>query len=65
MKILGYDWEDIQRAQQGGSLSRPVAPSGRPPATDKDRELLQQYGSISALRDAGFHGAVDRLEGEL
>jgi len=24
MKIVGYDWEDIQRAQQGGHLSRSV-----------------------------------------
>jgi len=24
MKIFSYEWADIQRAQQGGSLSRPV-----------------------------------------
>lgn len=24
MNIFGYDWEDIKRAQQGGSLSKPV-----------------------------------------
>lgn len=23
-KIFGYDWSDIQRAQQGGSLSTPI-----------------------------------------
>lgn len=23
-KILGHDWADIQRAQQGGALSRPI-----------------------------------------
>lgn len=23
-KIFGYDWTDIQRAQQGGHLSKPV-----------------------------------------
>lgn len=26
-KIFGYDWSDIQRAQQGGKLRRPVATS--------------------------------------
>lgn len=24
-KIFGYDWEEIQNAQQGGSLSKPIA----------------------------------------
>ena len=23
-KIMGHDWEDIQRAQQGGRLGRPI-----------------------------------------
>lgn len=23
-KIFGYEWKDIQRAQQGGNLSKPV-----------------------------------------
>lgn len=28
-RIFGYEWEDIQRAQQGGRLSKPiVATSG-------------------------------------
>lgn len=24
-RIVGYSWEDIQRAQQGGRLGRPIA----------------------------------------
>lgn len=30
-KIFGYDWSDIQRAQQGGSLHKPL-PHHRPGA---------------------------------
>jgi hypothetical protein len=31
-RIFGYDWSSIQRAQQGGRLSKPIAP--REPGTD-------------------------------
>lgn len=31
-KIFGHDWADIQRAQQGGRLSRPIA--AREPGKD-------------------------------
>lgn len=31
-KIFGYDWADIQRAQQGGSLQKPLPP--RAPGVD-------------------------------
>ena len=24
-KIIGYDWDDIQRAQRGGRLNKPIA----------------------------------------
>jgi hypothetical protein len=63
-KIFGYEWEDIQRAQRGGRLSHPVdtsKPISHAP-TDDDRKLLVEYGSISALKSAGFHGSADRLE---
>jgi hypothetical protein len=62
--IFGYSFDDILRAQQGGRLSRPVDTS-RPlnhGVTERDRELLSEYGSVQALKDAGFFGAADRLE---
>jgi hypothetical protein len=65
-KIVGHDWEDIQRAQQGGSLhkkvdmSKPIGPS---PATQADHDLHKQHGSLKALENAGLHGVVDRLKG--
>ncbi len=61
-KIVGYDWADIQRAQQGGKLaksvdlSRPVDHSLMP----GDLELLAQHG-IAGLQAKGFWGVVDRL----
>jgi hypothetical protein len=63
-KIFGYEWEDIQRALRGGRLSHPVdtsKPISHAP-TDDDRKLLVEYGSISALKSAGFNGIADRLE---
>ena len=62
-KIFGHDWEDIQRAQQGGRLhkrldtSKPIDHS----PTEDDLALHKKHGSIKALQDAGFHGTVDRL----
>lgn len=61
-KIVGYDWADIQRAQQGGKLaksvdlSKPVDHSLMP----GDLELFEQYG-IAGLQAKGFAGVVDRL----
>lgn len=62
-KIFGYDWIDIQRAQQGDSsaLHRRIIPTAPKGADDKDRALLAQHGSTDALRAAGLHGVVDRL----
>ena len=60
-KIMGYDWGDIRRAQQGGTLSRPIVRAALASATDDDRALLAQYGSLDALRAAGLCGVVDRL----
>lgn len=64
--IFGHSWEAIQRAQRGGRLheridtSKPIAHA----PTDDDRALLVKYGSIQALKDAGFYGSADRLERE-
>lgn len=60
-KIFGYDWTDIQRAQQGGSLHRPLKLTPAQTATDADRALFVKFGSLEALREAGLHGVVDRL----
>lgn len=64
-KIFGRDWDDIQRAQsKTGKLNKAIdtcLPSKKPP-TDSDRELLKQYGSVQALKDAGLFGVADRLE---
>lgn len=61
-KIFGYEWTDIQRAQQGGKLARsvdlskPVDHSLMP----GDLELLAQHG-IEGLQAKGFAGVIDRL----
>jgi hypothetical protein len=62
-KIFGYDWSDIQRAQQGGRLSRAIGMSTQPcvEVTSADRDLLAKHGGIEALEAAGFHGTADRL----
>lgn len=61
--VMGYGWEDIQRAQQGGRLSQRIDTSkpAAPTATDDDRALLTQYGSIEALEAASLYGVADRL----
>lgn len=58
-RILGYEWADIQRAQQGGRLSRPV---NAVTWSDGDESVYQQYPSSEALRDAGYFGTADRLD---
>ena len=62
--IFGHSWEAIQRAQRGGRLHETIdtsKPSTRT-ATDDDVALLQQYGTIEALKAAGLFGVADRLE---
>lgn len=61
-KIFGYDWEDIERAQQREqTLSRPIrGPVKLPEVTDEDRELLSTYGP-EGLKRMGFAGVIDRL----
>jgi len=64
-KIFGYEWDDIQAAQQKrGSLQKTIdisSATGRPPATDADRELLAKHG-IDGLKEMGFFGVIDRLD---
>lgn len=57
MKIVGYDWEAIQRAQQGGSLAARIDTSrpAKSAPTDADRELLRQHGSIETLNPNWRH----------
>ena len=61
MTIFGYTWEEIKRAQQGGSLARRF-PHGlhKPLATDGDWELLRRYGEAE-LRNRAYYGVLDRL----
>jgi hypothetical protein len=61
-KIFGYDWSDIQRAQQGGRLGRGVTRfTSEPLMTDDDRLMLEQHGSVDALERAGLCGVADRV----
>jgi len=63
LNILGYPWDQIQRAQRGGRLadavdtSKPPAPD---PVTQADRDLLAKHGA-DGLKTAGFFGTLDRL----
>ncbi|MFP3637688.1 hypothetical protein [Paraburkholderia sp. SIMBA_054] len=62
--IFGYEWDDIHRAQQGGTLHRTMIDTSKPatgPATDADRALLEKHGTIEAIEAAGFYGTADRL----
>ncbi len=62
-KIFGYDWEDIQRAQQGGRLSRPVYAMPSDLTADRKEEdmaLLKKHG-LDGLKAMGYHGVIDRL----
>jgi len=65
--IFGYGWDDIQRAQQGGSLSRKVDTS-RPMDSDMtpdrlraDEALLNEHG-VDGLKAKEFFGVLDRLK---
>ena len=59
--IFGYSWSDIQRAQQGGRLSRPIVRKESPSVTDQDRALLAQHGA-DGLRALQYFGTLDRLQ---
>jgi hypothetical protein len=59
--IFGYSWSDIQRAQQGGRLSRPIDTSKQShDYSESDRALLAEHGE-QGLRDMGYFGVLDRL----
>ena len=59
--IFGHTWTDIRRAQQGGSLSRPIGGAPvKPMATADDLTLLDQHGE-DGLAQMGFAGVLDRL----
>ena len=60
-EIFGYSWADIQRAQQGGRLARPVVRNELKGPTREDIELLQIHGA-DGLREMQFHGTLDRLQ---
>ena len=66
-KIFGYDWADIQRAQQGGRLCRAIDTSKSPCSVGAaeqlaaDVKLLEQYGE-DGLRDLAYFGVLDRLK---
>ena len=61
-EIFGYSWADIQRAQQGGRLARPVTRTMAPQGPSReDIELLQIHGA-DGLRAMQFHGTLDRLQ---
>ena len=64
-KILGYDWSDIQRAQQGGRLGKAIDLSRPPnnPASIQDRELLALHG-MEGLQKLGLYGVIDRLQNQ-
>ena len=66
-KIFGYDWADIQRAQQGGRLHRTIDTSKSPYSAntaeqlESDVKLLEQYGE-AGLRKMAYFGVLDRLK---
>ena len=62
VKIFGYEWEDIQRAQQGGRLrAAVVSTSPKPYATEADITLLATEGE-QWLRLHKYDGVLDRLK---
>jgi hypothetical protein len=67
-KILGYDFADIQRAQQGGRLHTRMIDATKPAfdatLSDADRALIDQYKTADALSAAGFHGVAERLRAQ-
>ena len=62
--ILGYTFDEIKAAQQGGRLGR-VIDTSRPlpfdPVQERaDLQLLAGYGEAK-LREMGYMGVIDRL----
>jgi hypothetical protein len=59
--IFGHTWGEIQAAQQGGRLNKPVVMQAPKTATEQDIELLKEHG-LAGLTDKGFFGTIDRLK---
>ncbi len=60
-RIFGYTWEEIDRAQRGGRLSRAISRhEANPTAKPSDLELLAEHGK-DGLVAMGFFGVLDRL----
>lgn len=59
-KIFGYDWADIQCAQQGGRLGKPVSLGKPSECDDSDVALLDKYG-LARLEEMRYFGVIDRL----
>lgn len=65
-KIFGYDWADIQRAQQGGRLHRTIDTSKSHYSADtaeqleSDVALLDKHG-LARLEEMQYFGVIDRL----
>lgn len=62
--IFGRSWEEIRNMQQKKNASRPVDTSkpAKAPASEDDKRMLSEYGSIEALENAGLFGVADRLK---
>lgn len=61
-RIFGYTWEEIDRAQRGGGLTRAIAHFEDPkPASMGDMELFREHGK-DGLMAMGFFGVLDRLK---
>ena len=63
--ILGYTFEEIKTAQQGGRLGRVIdtsKPAPFDPVQERaDVKLLHGLGEAK-LRELGYMGVIDRLE---
>jgi hypothetical protein len=60
-RIVGHSWEDIQRAQRGGTLNKPIDTS-KPidhSLSEADKALIEKHG-VQGLAAMGFHGVLDR-----
>ena len=60
-KIFGYDWKDIQAMQNKTYWKQLARNSSIRPANKGDYDLLQKYGSLEALKQAGFNGSYEVL----
>lgn len=62
-RIFGYTWDQIQSAQQGGSLSQAIdtsAPPAKSSASPDDMSMLEKHG-IDGLKEKQLFGVLDRL----